>query len=108
MLPRRELKVGKGYINEEMWLVREVIQLRPMTVKYHTYHLSTGQLCGAPHECKKDQFIHWADREATEDEMANLQYEEAEALYSHEPIPVRWEPPSQSPEQALFNRSINR
>lgn len=107
MLPRRELTVGKGYVNEEMWLVREVIEVGHKTVKYNTYHLSTGQLCGAPHECRKNRFIRWADREATEEETENLQHTEVDALYILDPASYIWEPERRT-EQTLFSNMINR
>jgi hypothetical protein len=107
MLPRRELTVGKGYVNEEMWLVREVIEVGRKTVKYNTYHLSTGQLCGASHECNKNRFIHWADREATEEEIENLQHAEVDALYILDPASYTWEPERRA-EQTLFHNMINR
>jgi len=49
------------------------------TVIFHTYHLDTGYSCGSPSECTRQEFIRWADREATPAEMASLQSQEMEA-----------------------------
>ncbi len=81
MLARRELTVGKCYINEELQVAREVIELGRRTVKYKVYHLINGKLCGAARECQKTHFLHWADREGTPEEMASLQHTEIDALY---------------------------
>jgi hypothetical protein len=81
MLPRRELNVGKSYVNENERIAREVIELSRMSVSYATYDLNTGKLCGASRRCMKRTLIQWADREATREEMANLQHHEADALY---------------------------
>ncbi|MBC7876400.1 MAG: hypothetical protein H7Y59_04445 [Anaerolineales bacterium] len=87
MLPRRELNAGKSYVNENEWIAREVVELERKIVKYKTYDLTTGKLCGATQECSKPNFIYWADREATNEEVKNLQHDEADALYkTDEPI----------------------
>jgi hypothetical protein len=82
MLPRREITTGKCYVNQSRQVAREVLRADHRTVKYNTYELGTGKLCGMPHECRKDKFIHWADREASAAETAALQYDEAEALFN--------------------------
>jgi hypothetical protein len=84
MLSRRELNVGKSYVNENEGIVCEVIELGRTTVKYKSYELSTGKLCGASRVSLKNTFIHWADREATHKEEANLQSHEVDALYEAE------------------------
>jgi hypothetical protein len=81
MLARRELTIGKCYINEELQVAREVIELGHKTVKYKIYHLTSGKLCGAARECQKKHFLHWADREGTPEEMACLQHNEIDALF---------------------------
>jgi hypothetical protein len=82
MLPRREITTGKCYVNENRQVAREVLRADHRTVRYNTYELGTGKLCGLPHECRRDEFIHWADREANAAETAALQYDEAEALFN--------------------------
>ena len=87
MLPRRELNVGKSYVNENEGIAREVVELDRTTVKYKTYLLGTGKTYGASRVCEKKAFIRWADREATHGETSNLQHHEVDALYeAHNPI----------------------
>jgi len=87
MLPRRELNVGKSYVNENEWIVREVVGIGRMNVKYKAYDLNTGKFHGSPRVCQKKTFIHWADREATHEETKNLHHDEAHALYeTRDPI----------------------
>src|SRR5690349_10150593 len=82
MLPGREITLGKCYINEKGGTAREVLKVDHRMVRYNTYELASGKLRGSPYECSRDDFMHWADREATEDEMFGLLYEEMEALFS--------------------------
>ena len=106
MLPRRELIVGKSYINEEQWMLREVVAVGRTTVTYITFRLNTGELCGSTREDTKRRFILWADREATPDEMALLQHQEVDALYQtddHHPV----KQPALSPEQIrMLSRKV--
>jgi hypothetical protein len=81
MLPRREITLGKCYINEKRDTAREVLRVDHRKVRYNTYDLATGKLCGSPHECRTSEFVHWASREATEEETFHLLYEEMEALF---------------------------
>jgi hypothetical protein len=85
MLPRREITPGTCYINEKRTTAREVLKVDHRSVRYNTYDMATGRLCGSPHECSRNEFIHWADREATEEETFHLLYEEMEALFQREP-----------------------
>ncbi len=83
MLQRRELVVGKGYVNEASNLLREVnAVIDQWTIRYTNYSLATGKLFKSPYLFgKKHQIIRWADREATSEEMACLQRSENEALF---------------------------
>ena len=92
MLPRRELIVGKSYINENEGTACEVVELSRMIVKYKTYDLSTGKLCGASRVSMKRNFIHWADREATQEETTYLQLHEADALYKNDDPAFKQDP----------------
>jgi hypothetical protein len=74
--------LGNCYVNENRGTAREVLKVDHHTVRYNTYELASGRLLGAPHECSREEFIRWADREATEDEMFRLLYEEMEALFT--------------------------
>jgi hypothetical protein len=101
MLPRRELNVGRSYVNEKDWMALEVVELGRTIVKYKTYDLTTGKLCGASRACTKKAFIKWADREATSEETAYLQLHEADALYKN-PEPVIRQDPDLSAEQIML------
>jgi hypothetical protein len=81
MLPRREITPGMCYINVQRASAREVLKVDHRTVRYNTYDMTTGTLCGSPHECSRNEFIRWADRPATEEETFHLLYEEMEALF---------------------------
>jgi len=81
MLRRREVIVGKCYANNARKVTREVVAANHETVKFHTYHLDTGNSCSSPSECAKQEFMHWADREVTPAEMASLQTQEMDALF---------------------------
>ena len=98
MLARRELIVGRSYINEEQWMLREVLAVGRTTVKYNTFRLNTGELCGSSRQSTKRSFILWADREANADELVLLQQQEVDALY-HTVDHHRGPQPDLSPEQ---------
>ena len=111
MLPRRELNVGKSYVNENERTAREVVELTRMTVKYIAYDLNTGKLCGASHTCRKKALIQWADREATKEETASLHRDEADALYKTDDPITQDNKPDLSPEQIQViasSKMINR
>jgi len=82
MLRRQEVTIGKCYVNDARNIAREVVSANDETVRFNNYHMETGNSCGSPSECARDEFIHWADREATPAEMASLQYQEMDALFS--------------------------
>ena len=82
MLRRQAVTIGKCYVNDARNIAREVVSADDETVRFNNYHMATGNSCGSPSECARDEFIHWADREATPAEMASLQYQEMDALFS--------------------------
>jgi hypothetical protein len=83
MLRRQDITVGKYYVNISRRIAREVVQADENTVVFDTYHLNTGNSCGSPSECTKHDFVHWADREATDAESASLRYTKTDAqLYA--------------------------
>jgi len=94
MLARREIEVGKYYVNEDRQRAREVLQVDQQTVHFSTYDLETGKLCGAPYRrCTRTEIIAWADREATVTEADKLQRDELEALFrTHGPDTVKLSP----------------
>jgi hypothetical protein len=75
MLQTQDVKVGRCYVNNNRMVAREVTAAGRQTIKFYTHHLDTGNSCGSPSECTKEDFIRWADREATSAEMANVQFE---------------------------------
>ena len=81
MLLRRNVAVGKCYVNNERKVAREVVSSNAETVRFNTYHLQTGNSCGSTSECTREEFIHWADREASPTEVADLQTQEMDALF---------------------------
>lgn len=83
MLTRREVAVGKFYINDNKQAVREVVEVIDRRwVKFNAYSLTSGRLTRGPHQmCAHDQMIHWADREATPEECATLEHEQANEIF---------------------------
>jgi len=83
MLRKHDITVGKYYVNNTRRIAREVLKANENTILFDTYHLNTGNSCGSPSECTKQDFIHWADREATVAESASLRYMKVDAqLYA--------------------------
>ena len=76
MLPKQAVKVGKCYVNKRGKVAREVLEADEDIVKFYTHHLDTGNSCGSPSECMRQDFLRWADREATSAELARLRYQE--------------------------------
>ena len=84
MLTRREVGIGKCFVKDGTQIVREVIaELRHRKVVYYTYDLKTGRLLSKQHQiCSRKQLIHWSDREATCEEAARLQRDEAMDIFA--------------------------
>jgi len=83
MLRKHDITVGKYYVNNTRRIAREVLKADENTILFDTYHLNNGNSCGSPSECTKQDFIHWADREATVAESASLRYMKVDAqLYA--------------------------
>lgn len=81
MLRRRNVTVGKFYVNNGRRIAREVLRTSQQTVTFNTYHLNTGNSCGSPSECLLQDFVRWADREAWPSELAFLQNQGMAAQY---------------------------
>ena len=81
MLRKRDVIVGKFYVNNERRIAREVLQTSKETVTFNTYHLDTGNSCGSPSECTVQDFVRWANGEASPAEIAFLQYQGMEAQF---------------------------
>jgi len=73
MLRKRDVTVGKFFVNHERRIAREVLHTSRQTVTFKTYHLDTGNSCDSPSECMVQDFMRWAGGEASPAEMAFLQ-----------------------------------
>ena len=81
MLQKRDVIVGKFYVNYERRIAREVLRTSQQTVTFITYHLDTGNSCGSPSECLLQDFIRWANNEASSMELAFLKHQAREAQF---------------------------
>jgi hypothetical protein len=79
MLRSRNVAVGKYYVNSARNIAREVLEIDDKIVKFNTHHLDTGNSCLSSSECTLQDFIHWANHEATPSEMASLHLRKMEA-----------------------------
>ena len=73
MLRRQDVIVGKFYVNYGRRIAREVLRTGRKTVTFNTYHLDTRNSCGTPSECLVQDFVRWADSEASDRDLAFLQ-----------------------------------
>ena len=80
MLQRRSIIAGKCYVNNTRTIAREVLGTSDQTVIFHTYHLNSGNSCGSPSECMKQDFIRWADHEADSVELTKLKTRKMDTL----------------------------
>jgi len=81
MVRKRDITVGKCYVNSDRKVARGVLGANDKIVSFNTYHLDTGNSCDSPSECTRQNFIRWADHEATPAEIAILESHETEALF---------------------------
>ncbi len=86
MLRKRDIAVGKFYVNAGRKVAREVLRANGEVIVFNTYHLNTGYSCGSPSECNMQDFARWADREASFTEVASAQYQEQEERF-RAPLP---------------------
>ena len=84
MLRKRDIVAGKFYVNNGGGVAREVLRTSDQIITFNTYHLDTGNSCGSPSECTRQDFTHWADHEASPAEIASAQYQDMDAR-SHTP-----------------------
>ncbi len=73
MLQKQDVIVGKFYVNQGRRIAREVLRAGEKIVLFNNYHLDTGNSCGSPSECTLQDFVRWADDEASPGELAFLQ-----------------------------------
>ena len=81
MLANPIVIVGKFYVNNGRRIAREVLRTSGQRILFNTYHLDTGNSCGSPSECRIQDFVCWADHEATSAELASLQVQVMEAQF---------------------------
>jgi hypothetical protein len=73
-----EIKVGKIYANA--YLIREIVEENEEgNVFWRSYILEDGSPTGDSGLCSKQTIRKWADRDATAEEVARLQRQEAQA-----------------------------
>ena len=77
----RDVSVGKCYVNNKRKVARAVLGTSDKIVEFYTYHLDSGNSCGSSSECTRQEFIRWADREASPAEIASLQSQDMEAQF---------------------------
>jgi len=75
-----EFKVGHFYVGRKSsYLVREIPHERSANdVHWRSYDIATGEATGDSGVCSKQSMAHWAEREATEEEKAKLNRDQAE------------------------------
>jgi len=78
MLRKRDITVGKFYVNNGRKIAREVLRADGEVIIFNTYHLDAGYSHDSPSECKMEDFVRWADREASFTEVVSTQYQELE------------------------------
>jgi len=87
VLRKQAVTVGKCYVNNHRKVAREVLGVDYQTIKFYTYHLDTGNSCGLPSECTREDFLRWADREASPAEMISIQSQEMDAAFRAPQLP---------------------
>jgi hypothetical protein len=80
------VREGKYFVDHSRKIVREVVMIHDHRVAFITHHLDTGNSCGSASECKLDDFLLWAHHEATDAEIAGLQYRKKDMFYEELPF----------------------
>jgi hypothetical protein len=76
-----EVKVGGFYVSQRRGLVREVTkEHEDGRVLWRSYDLRDGTATGDSFLCSSGQIHHWADREATAEEVARMGRQGANAI----------------------------
>jgi len=79
----QQIRVGGFYVNESKGRVRELVSdMGDGDVYWLSYSLTDGQPWGDSHVCSKENIRKWATREATREEVANLQRGKAHSDHS--------------------------
>ena len=90
MLQRQIITVGKWYVNNKRRIARAVLEVNPKTIEFNTHHLDSGNSSGSSSECTRQEFVRWADREASPSETASLKNQKREAEF-RAPQSSNWE-----------------
>ena len=90
MLRKQAITVGKWYVNNTRRIARAVLEAKPKTIEFNTHHLDSGNSCGSSSECTRQEFVRWADREASPAETASLKNQKREAEF-RAPQSSNWE-----------------
>jgi hypothetical protein len=74
VLRKQNISVGRAYVNEGEKVAREVVEdVDQYKIKFNAFDLKDGGLIpSAMQVCRKRDMAHWADREATPDEIAKI------------------------------------
>jgi hypothetical protein len=73
VLREQDIAPGKFYVNNGRRVAREVLRVKDQVIVFNTHHLDTGNSCGSPSECSRQDFTNWADHEASPSEIARVQ-----------------------------------
>ncbi len=75
-----QIKVGGFYVRELNALVREVVQeVEDGGLYWRSYDLSTGRATGDSLVCSRQRLATWADREASDEEVARIRTHQTDA-----------------------------
>ena len=72
MLQKQDVIVGKFYVDQGRRIAREVLRAGEKIITFNNYHLDTGNSCGSPCECTVQDFVRWANDEASPAELSFL------------------------------------
>lgn len=89
VLNKRNIIVGRSYVNENVHIAREVVEeIDHRKIKYNAFDLTDGRLIPTVQQvCKKSELAHWADREANPDEISIIHPFEQRSWF--EELPTR-------------------
>jgi hypothetical protein len=71
-----DVKIGKFFVCERLGLIREIVVDVDGDVNWQAYDIKSGQATMDHGQCSKYQITQWADREASPEEIASIQYKD--------------------------------
>jgi hypothetical protein len=75
------IRTGRFFVQEKKGLAREITsETDDGNVFWRSYWLADGRPTGDSLMCSKYHIVHWADREATAEEIARMQRHDAAVL----------------------------